>query len=361
MGCLLRSTMTVVLLAAAGVLPAVAEDIAARSSLEMGVRAFEGGSPEAAVEVLSDALDGRLSSRQTAEALYYRGLAYRALGRPGQAISDLTNAMTEKNGLSGVQLAHAADNRAAAYMEAGITVNEMVVPFKPAKRPRVSSARERQPQTFLTTTSIDATEPGISAWAAAAIVPAKLEKVPRVSSAREQQPQTFLTTTSIDSTKPAISAWAATVPAKLEKGPRISSARERQPQSFLTTTSIDSTEPVISTWAAATMVPSITKRASTPFAPAVSPADVQGSAAAGGIRVQVGRVQTPSEAYTLAVRLVSQHGAEFEPGMLKIVPTVTANKDKVYLVRLGPFADADQAQKRCSSLRKSGFDCVVQY
>jgi len=77
--------------------------------------------------------------------------------------------------------------------------------------------------------------------------------------------------------------------------------------------------------------------------------------------VQVARVQTKSEAYALVVRLISQHGAEFDPAMLRIVQGIAENKPPVYLVRLGPFADADQAQKRCSSLRKSGFDCVVQY
>jgi cell division septation protein DedD len=72
-------------------------------------------------------------------------------------------------------------------------------------------------------------------------------------------------------------------------------------------------------------------------------------------------VQTQSEAYALVVRLISQHGAEFDPSMLKILKGVAENKPPVYLVQLGPFADADQAQKRCSSLHKSGFDCVVQY
>jgi hypothetical protein len=72
-------------------------------------------------------------------------------------------------------------------------------------------------------------------------------------------------------------------------------------------------------------------------------------------------VQTQSEAYALAVRLVSQHGAGFSSDMLKIERAVSETKEPVFLVRLGPFANADQAQHRCSALRRSGFDCVVQY
>ena len=47
-----------------------------------------------AASSLSDALlQGSLSETKTAQALYYRGLAYRELGKPGQAIADLTKAM----------------------------------------------------------------------------------------------------------------------------------------------------------------------------------------------------------------------------------------------------------------------------
>jgi cell division septation protein DedD len=47
--------------------------------------------------------------------------------------------------------------------------------------------------------------------------------------------------------------------------------------------------------------------------------------------------------------------------MLKIERGVANGKTVAYLVRLGPLASAEEAQKRCSALRKSGFDCVVQY
>ena len=177
--------------------------------------------------------------------------------------------------------------------------------------------------------------------------------------ANEEQAQSFLTTTSIDQADPAIpaSVAAATVPAKPEKDPSMSSTREPQSPSFLTTISIGPTEPAASAWAAATIASSAPAGSATEVLPTVA----QPSTATGGIRVQVARVQTQSEAYALVVRLISQHGAEFDPSMLKIERGVANGKMVAYLVRLGPFANVDQAQQRCSALHRTGFDCVVQY
>ena len=53
--------------------------------------------------------------------LYYRGLAFRKMGKPGFAISDLTSALWLKNGLSEAERADATKMRALAYHEAGIS------------------------------------------------------------------------------------------------------------------------------------------------------------------------------------------------------------------------------------------------
>jgi len=105
-------------------------------SLEAGINAYQEGAIEVAVETLSDALQqGNLSDTKTAQALYYRGLAYRELGKPGQAIADLTKAMAVKNALSKGDLKVAARNRAGAYREAGLTDTE--TPVRPDKQSRV--------------------------------------------------------------------------------------------------------------------------------------------------------------------------------------------------------------------------------
>lgn len=290
--------MTLVLLAAAPVGPAAAADEAASRSLTIGVDAYRQGSLEASVEALSEALRGSLSSRQAAKAFYYRGLAYRALGRPAQAIADLEAAIAQRNGLSLGQLADAEDQRDTARRESNAPLGAAPPTPMIASRPQEPSPIETQSQGFFTTTSIDASEPATSAWAPSTVAP------------------------------PAPPAFATQV---------------------------------LPTAVQAAAPPPMRAAAIQPPAAAPLPSAAQAPAASGSVLVQVARVQTKSEAYALVVRLISQHGAEFDPSMLKIVQGVAENKPPVYLVRLGPFANADEGQKRCSSLRKSGYDCVVQY
>ena len=116
--------------------PGIPAGVSALKSLETGINAYKEGAIEVAVESLSDALQsGHLSATKTAQALYYRGLAYRELGKPGQAIADLTKAMAVKNALSKADLKVAARNRAGAYREAGLANTE--TPVRPGEQSRV--------------------------------------------------------------------------------------------------------------------------------------------------------------------------------------------------------------------------------
>lgn len=158
--------------------PSVPLGAGAQKSLEIGISAYQDGALEVAVEALSDALlQGDLSQPQTAEAFYYRGLAFRELGRPGQAITDLTAAMSVKGGLSKAHLKEAMRNRAGAYREAGLTATETAVAPQsgegsriavqlPANRlPVPASADEdqsRQPDPPPTTSSISGQAPPAS-------------------------------------------------------------------------------------------------------------------------------------------------------------------------------------------------------
>jgi hypothetical protein len=116
--------------------PHVPTGAGAQKSLEAGINAYQEGAIEVAVETLSDALlQGNLSETKTAQALYYRGLAYRELGKPGQAIADLTKAMAVKNALSKGDLKVATRNRAGALREAGLANTETLV--RPGEQSRV--------------------------------------------------------------------------------------------------------------------------------------------------------------------------------------------------------------------------------
>ena len=138
--------------------PGVLADSGAVRSLETGIDSYQEGAIEAAVETLSDALfQGELSQQQFAEAFYYRGLAYRELGKPGQAITDLTKAMSFKNGLPKAHLKEALRNRTGAYREAGLAAGEtgvvapdpsdgsrVPVPFASARAPGTVTVAEDQ-------------------------------------------------------------------------------------------------------------------------------------------------------------------------------------------------------------------------
>ncbi|MEQ1712431.1 MAG: hypothetical protein ABL908_13655, partial [Hyphomicrobium sp.] len=89
-------------------------------SLETGIKSYEIGKLDPAVQSLTLALAGGLPSQQMARALYYRGLAFRKQAKPAQAISDLTSAIWLKGGLADAERASAIESRAAAYREAGL-------------------------------------------------------------------------------------------------------------------------------------------------------------------------------------------------------------------------------------------------
>lgn len=109
----------------------VATAEAGKKSYAAGVKAFEAGKHDQAIQSLTAALRAGLPSQQMAKAMFYRGSAYRKQGKPGAAISDLTSAVWLKNGLTDSERLQAIEARKAAYREAGLndqgTVPEQVV------------------------------------------------------------------------------------------------------------------------------------------------------------------------------------------------------------------------------------------
>jgi cell division septation protein DedD len=102
--------------------PAAQKDTAAaQRAYAAGSKAFEAGDMAGAEQQLSAALaGGGLPNAQMARALYLRGAASRRLGKPAQAISDLTTAVWLKGGLSEADKAKATEERQLAYREAGL-------------------------------------------------------------------------------------------------------------------------------------------------------------------------------------------------------------------------------------------------
>jgi hypothetical protein len=95
--------------------------VAAKRAYDAGAKAFNAGKYQNAIDQLNLALrGGGLGSAEMAKGLYYRGVAYKKLNKPGLAISDLTSALWLKNGLSDADRANAESVRAEAYKAAGV-------------------------------------------------------------------------------------------------------------------------------------------------------------------------------------------------------------------------------------------------
>ncbi len=92
-----------------------------QQAFDAGIKAYGVGKNEEALRAFEAAIRGGLPSAQMPRMLYYRGLAFRKLGKPGFAVSDLTSALWLKPGLSEAERADAIKVRALAYNEAGIS------------------------------------------------------------------------------------------------------------------------------------------------------------------------------------------------------------------------------------------------
>lgn len=112
---------------------------AAKRAYEGGVKAYGAGKYQNAIDQLSVALrGGGLGTAEMAKGLYYRGLAYKKLSKPGLAISDLTSALWLKNGLNDTDRANATAERAEAYKAAGVAESSVAPP--PAARVEAAPA-----------------------------------------------------------------------------------------------------------------------------------------------------------------------------------------------------------------------------
>src|SRR5512143_1535681 len=100
----------------ASILPALAED----SGLKNGAAALSAGKYDNAVRMLSSTINSdNASPGDAAKALYLRGIAYRKLGQPARAISDLGAAIFV--GLPDEDRVKALVNRGLAYQAAGLS------------------------------------------------------------------------------------------------------------------------------------------------------------------------------------------------------------------------------------------------
>lgn len=335
---------------AAKVDPAVAE-----RQLEAGIKSYQAGKHEAAVQSLNGAMQGGgLPSARMARALYYRGLAYKAQGKPAQSISDLTSAVWLKGGLDDKERADALAQRAAAYREAGLgeppALDTAPKPARtaadavPASAKPVATAAAAAPASgggiggFFSNLFGGSSEP-------AAPAPAHTGSVPSAPKA-EVSSWTGDTKTAAVGVSPTAPAKPA--PVKLATAPSsdVAPSHVTPPQSVAAT--------------APPSPPSPTNKvaAATPAAPA--PAAASAPAASGRFKLQVAAVRTKAEADAIAAKLKKEMGRKLASRDPVVDEAAIGNMGTFYRVRIGPYADANEPRRLCVTLRAAGgYDCLV--
>ncbi len=305
----------------------------ARKALADGKEAVSGGKPEDGVRLLDIAVASkRLNRKELAQALYYRGLGYRASGKLAQAVSDFTAALWMKNGLSDADRKSALAARAATYQQAGLSAQGQ----DPALAPAVKKQAPKQLANPGGVTITNPTKPGQAAAAA-------------------QSPGAWSTAANPRSGTGATNGGAGSDPLKAV-GDNI--------QSFFgnlfsggSQASNGATGALPS--AAGNGTASVSSWSSASARRMAAPTQTKPRPARGTVRVQVAAMRGQSDATQLAASVTSKHGASLPGGRARVTNRSIGSMGKFYLVEIGPYRTVGETKTICAQLRRDGLDCHV--
>ncbi|MCV0371406.1 SPOR domain-containing protein [Filomicrobium sp.] len=307
----------------------------ARKDVIAGVKAFEKGKMDQAIAELTKGLkSGGLAPKDTAKALYYRGLANRRSGRPAQAISDLTSAVWLKEGLTETERKTALENRSAAYGEAGLKDPGMVEAKGAADSGTTVSSQSSSgsgSSTTVSSSSGSSSNPlsGVGDFFSGLFGGGSSSSANASPSASDTPPASGLETAS---TGPSVSAWDSTTQKSTGATP---------------------TPPPTQQWQTAARP---TKQAAVaPPSKAAAPT----KKLKGRYEVQVAAVRSRDEAERLALELSKKHASILGARVPEIEETVFGNMGTFYRISIGPFAKADDTASVCKALKAGGYDCMV--
>ncbi len=356
MGRGIRILAAAILWSGAGIFAAGAGDIS-EDILSRAIDAYKAGEVEPAIGGINAAMRGRLPGSLTAKAHYYRGLAYRISGRPGDAIVDLTRAL-QYSGLTDAERSDASENLEVAYQEAGIAPNEKVVVAQTGKSEPEKASPAKAP------------EKQSESWPAVAVTGSVDEKAPAAAPPAKK----------VEAAGPWSTATAAAparrpdpvpvpAPAAVKAEPREASPAKWSSQQVALAPlppvpAVKKSSPEAKAVAGTPVAkpvraePAIRLAAATPaLAPFATEVTAAPPAPPSEVRLLIGETHSRSEAVALAVRLTSQRGAGLGPRRPQVIEARYADAS-VYRLMLGPFTLPDQAMTLCRSLRDSGYACV---
>lgn len=297
-----------------------------------GVKAYGVGKYEEALRAFEAAIRAGMPSQQMPRVLYYRGLTFRKLGKPGFAVSDLTSALWLKGGLSEAERADAIKNRALAFHESGVSEVPAVPQSAYAQAPAMPGSGPQAAPTA-TASSAPAAPAAPSGSSSGGGIGGFFSNLFGGGSSSEQSEAPPASTASIEN---ASSGDAAGWGAATEVVPHSSAKRAPEISApFMT------------------QVAAASERGHSTDSPSA------GSVTGGGIRLQVAAVRSRSEAEALAGLLVGRHAGQLAGRKPEVDQSVIGSMGTFYRVRIGPYSNEQEPQQLCNELKADGFDCLI--
>lgn len=340
---------------------------AASKALESGIKSYQAGKNEAAVEALSVALQGGLPSQDVARALYYRGAAYRKQGKPVQAISDLKSALWLKGGLSEAERGDATLQHAAAYKDAGL--GEAPAIERTTAVAEVTSGAAKGAEKRAAEAPV-AAAPQAGAGQAAGVQIAGAGSGPAQPVMSLAQPANAAEPAAETASGGGITGFFSNLFGGAGSSQSSATETAQAPQRPLTTASTTPQQPQVSSWADSTTVAprrsgqvakvAAAEAVATPAAGAgeKKKAAKRVASVGGKYRLEVGSTTSREEAEKIAQRLKSEHG----PALAAREMSIDEGKfgsSSYFRVGVGPYATAEEPGKLCTTLKSKGLDCVV--
>lgn len=296
-----------------------ADLVTAQRYVETGVTHLEAGRLDAAVSSLTSALAaGSLPAAQTARALHYRGVAYRRQGKPAQALSDLTSALSVRNGLTETQRAESLKERAAAYRDAGLPDQSEADTIKVATK----SAPDTTASGGVATTGTARTGNEPSAAPSSGGFFSSLFGGGAKTEAAPAPPPAPAPASPVQTA----AAWGSGTQVRSDPVPP-------EPKAEAVARPAAAAAPAVKTKATAT--PS------------------------GTVLVQVALVRNRSEAEAIASRIQAKHAKALAGRQTTIDEVVLGNMGTLYRLRVGPYAAVADSNALCARLRSEGLDCMT--
>ncbi|MGH6865348.1 MAG: SPOR domain-containing protein [Methyloceanibacter sp.] len=358
------------------------------AGLKSGTASLASGNYDSAVRQLSATVNSEdASETQAAQALYLRGIAYRKLGQPGRAISDLGAAIWL--GLPASDRVRALVNRGLAFRSTGLS-SQAEDELSKARKAGSSSEVEKlisedgggsaAVAAFATEVSPNAGYETESSALRARPAPTPAPSTPRTA---EGAPSGGWSASVSDGSEPppseggnrvsrwfgsltdSISSSGKSAPPPAPEPPAAAIPSEQVPRERAAA----ATPPSASSWASNTQ----TERAVTDAAPSGgggaigrwfsrsddTPAVAPSPSAASGGAYTVQLANSRSEAEAKALWQKVRGTSEIASAQPRIEKIDIGDFGTFYSLKIGPFADRAQSAKVCNALKRNGTDCSV--